>query len=114
MFRSLFLEMVANERKPMRDKVKRGKGLTTATVRRPPKMVPGKIRFAWAKTRDDGPDWFATWALPAEKGDCNLILTELPKLANELVRRGYDPSSIRFECAKLISPDAGIRQQENH
>lgn len=98
----------------MSNRAKLDKGLAAHVVSRPPSVVPGKIRFAWAKTRDDRPDWFATWAQPAGKCDCNLILTELPKLANELVRRGYDPSSIRFECAKLISPDAGIRQQENH
>jgi hypothetical protein len=70
-----------------------------------PKEVPGKIRFQWA-TDGDCNDWFAVWHTPAEKGSVNYILHHLSEIAEELVRRGYDRASIKFECAKEIGAEA--------
>jgi len=63
---------------------------------------PGNIvfRYAWDRKNDLSPDWWVNWEAPADKGTSNLILTELSKLSEELVKRGYDPLSIRFSCSK--------------
>ena len=68
----------------------------------PPKQKAGKIecRWAWQRTEDLKPDWWVAWQAPADKGTSNLVLDTISKLGNELVKRGYDPLSIKFECAK--------------
>lgn len=66
-----------------------------------PKQVPGKIRFQWAFSAG-WPDWHAVWHTPAEKGSVNYILHHLSPIVEELVKRGYDRNSIKFECAKVV------------
>lgn len=75
-----------------------------------PKMVPGKISFRWAKTRDDGSDWFGVYMQPADRGTNRFVIEKLSEIAEELVRRGYERRSIRFECA--LSAEEAIKRSE--
>lgn len=74
----------------------------------PPKQKAAKIECRWAWRRRDElkPDWWVAWHPPADKGTSNLVLDTISKLGDELVRRGYDPLSIKFECAKEIGAEA--------
>lgn len=70
-------------------------------MNRPPRAKPRTIQFNRAKTASDPtPDWWVNWGEGADKGTANLVLSELSKLGNELIRRGYDPLSIRFSVSK--------------
>lgn len=65
---------------------------------RKPKQIEGRILVKWASTRDEGCDLFVSWGNGCHKADANLAISEVNKLAQELGKRGYDISTIRFEA----------------
>ena len=68
---------------------------------RMPREIPGRIIFKRAKGEHDGEDWYTVFRSPATSSTSRYLCQELAKIADELVSRGYDPLSIKFECYKL-------------
>jgi len=70
-------------------------------MKRVPSQKPNTILFVRARSaREPNPDWWVSWGDGTYNCDANLVLSELRKLSDELVRREYDPESIRFTAKK--------------
>lgn len=83
-----------------------------------PKKTPGMLKFQWGKLRDEAPDYLCSWGPGCSRADAGLILDMLTNqrpfasvhrpesnpyaesLAQELDRRGYDITTIKFSIKK--------------
>lgn len=88
--------------------------------RRPPRMVDGRLSVAWAYTRDEGADIYAVGGDGTRSADRHLVIGAFvnepvrmlmtgggidhvreKSLAEELIDRGYDITTLRFSIDKL-------------
>ncbi len=88
--------------------------------RRPPRMIDGRLSVAWAYTRDEGADLYVVGGDRTRSADRHLIIgafTSEPirmrmtgsgfdhvyekSIAEELIDRGYDITTLRFSIDKL-------------
>ena len=76
-------------------------GSLTRMVRlRRPRQIPNRIAVKWAITREDGEDLYVAWGAGCPSPDARLALSQIAKLSEELERRGYDITTIRFEVKR--------------
>lgn len=101
--------------------------------RRPPRMVDGRLSVAWASTRSDGADLYVVGGDGTCSPDRHLIMGAFcsepirmrirdgvidhvyeKSLAEELIDRGYDITTLRFSIQKLPKPATDHVPQIQH
>lgn len=66
-------------------------------MQRPPRKSPNTIRIKWGCLRDGNPDICVSWGEGVPKCDARYAINMIDKLTEELILRGYDQTTLRFE-----------------
>lgn len=75
-----------------------------------PQQLPNRIAIKWAKTREERQDLYVSWGDGAFKADARYALDSISVMAEELKKRGYDITTLKFEIRKTtVSATASIK-----
>jgi hypothetical protein len=72
-----------------------------------PKAKPGELLAKWGKSPHEGPDVFYCWHEPANKRDSNFLINGLGPVLEELKKRGYDLTTVKFSIQRAVPGEAG-------